>query len=144
MTEVHQTVTVGDIAFANNRPLVLIGGVNVLESEQFALDVAGHYADVCARLNIPLVFKASYDKANRSSIHSYRGPGMEQGLAILAAVKRELGLPVITDVHAPDEAAPLPPSATLSSYRHSWHDRQIWWRLWPPRVPSSILKNPNS
>lgn len=106
MTVVHQTVNVGDIAFANNRPLVLIGGVNVLESEQFALDVAGHYADVCARLDIPLVFKASYDKANRSSIHSYRGPGMEQGLAILAAVKRELGLPVITDVHAPDEAAP--------------------------------------
>ena len=106
MTEIHQTVTVGDIAFANNRPLVLIGGVNVLESEQFALDVAGHYAEVCARLNIPLVFKASYDKANRSSIHSYRGPGMEQGLAILAAVKRELGLPVITDVHTPDEAAP--------------------------------------
>lgn len=106
MTVVHQTVNVGDIAFANNRPLVLIGGVNVLESEQFALDVAGHYADVCARLDIPLVFKASYDKANRSSIHSYRGPGMEHGLAILAAVKRELGLPVITDVHAPDEAAP--------------------------------------
>lgn len=106
MTAVHQTVEMGDIAFANNRALVLIGGINVLESEQFALDVAGHYADVCARLNIPLVFKASYDKANRSSIHSYRGPGIEQGLAMLATVKRELGLPVITDVHAPEEAAP--------------------------------------
>lgn len=106
MTIAHQTVIAGEIAFANDRPFVLIGGVNVLESEQFALDVAGHYVRVCQQLGIPLVFKASYDKANRSSIHSFRGPGMAQGLAILAKVKRELGVPVITDVHAPDEAAP--------------------------------------
>jgi 2-dehydro-3-deoxyphosphooctonate aldolase (KDO 8-P synthase) len=106
MTLAHQTVTAGELAFANDRPFVLIGGVNVLESEQFALDVAGHYVEVCRQLGIPLVFKASYDKANRSSIHSFRGPGMAQGLAILAKVKRELGVPVITDVHAPDEAAP--------------------------------------
>ena len=102
----EQVVYVGDISFANDQPLVLLGGVNVLESEQFALDVAGHYAEVCGQLDIPLVFKASYDKANRSSIHSYRGPGMEAGLSMLAAVKREFGLPVITDVHAPHEAAP--------------------------------------
>ncbi len=102
----EQVVCVGDISFANDQPLVLLGGVNVLESEQFALDVAGHYAEVCGQLDIPLVFKASYDKANRSSIHSYRGPGMEAGLSMLAAVKREFGLPVITDVHAPHEAAP--------------------------------------
>lgn len=102
----EQVVRVGDISFANDRPLVLLGGVNVLESEQFALDVAGHYAEVCGQLDIPLVFKASYDKANRSSIHSYRGPGMEAGLSMLASVKREFGLPVITDVHAPHEAAP--------------------------------------
>ena len=102
----EQVVCVGEISFANDQPLVLLGGVNVLESEQFALDVAGHYAEVCGQLDIPLVFKASYDKANRSSIHSYRGPGMEAGLSMLAAVKREFGLPVITDVHAPHEAAP--------------------------------------
>ena len=98
-------VKVGDIAFANDAPFVLVGGVNVLESEQFALDVASVYADVCRKLEIPLVFKASYDKANRSSIHSYRGPGIEQGLETLARVKSELDLPVITDVHAPEEAA---------------------------------------
>ena len=97
-------VRVGDITFANDAPFVLVGGVNVLESEQFTLDVAAHYAEVCAKLDIPLVFKASYDKANRSSIHSYRGPGLEKGLEILAAVKTQLNLPVITDVHTVEEA----------------------------------------
>ena len=97
-------VRVGDITFANDAPFVLVGGINVLESEQFTLDVAGHYAEVCAKLDIPLVFKASYDKANRSSIHSYRGPGLEKGLEILAAVKTQLNLPVITDVHTVEEA----------------------------------------
>jgi len=97
-------VKVGDITFANDAPFVLVGGINVLESEQFTLDVAAHYAEVCAKLHIPLVFKASYDKANRSSIHSYRGPGLEKGLEILASVKTQLNLPVITDVHTVEEA----------------------------------------
>lgn len=99
-------VCVGSIEFGNDKPFVLVGGVNVLESEQFAVDVASHYQEVCTELNIPLVFKASYDKANRSSITSYRGPGLEKGLAILASVKKVTGLPLITDVHAPEEAAP--------------------------------------
>ena len=99
-------VALGDIRFANDAPFVLIGGVNVLESRDFAVDVAGHYKAVCQRLGIPLVFKASYDKANRSSIHSYRGPGLEDGLEILQAVKDTHGIPVITDVHSPEEAAP--------------------------------------
>ena len=102
----QRTVAVGDIRFANDQPFVLIGGVNVLESEQFAIDVAGHYRDVCQRLGVPLVFKASYDKANRSSVHSYRGPGLEAGLQQLAAVKKALDLPLLTDVHTPEEAAP--------------------------------------
>ena len=79
--------------------MVLLGGVNVLEDEAFALRCASHYRQVCSRLGIPLVFKASYDKANRSSIHSYRGPGLREGLRILQAVKDQCGLPVITDVH---------------------------------------------
>ncbi|HCG96362.1 MAG TPA: 3-deoxy-8-phosphooctulonate synthase, partial [Halieaceae bacterium] len=78
----QKTVSVGDVTFANDKPFVLVGGVNVLESEQFAVDVAGTYQEICAELNIPLVFKASYDKANRSSINSFRGPGLEKGLAI--------------------------------------------------------------
>ncbi len=101
-----QTVSLGDICFDNAAPFVLLGGVNVLESRDFALRVAGHYVEVCARLGIPYVFKASFDKANRSSIHSYRGPGLEEGLSILAAVKATHGVPVISDVHTPEQAAP--------------------------------------
>lgn len=102
----QQTVHLGAIPIANNAPFVLLGGVNVLESRDFVLRVAEHYVAVCARLGIPLVFKASFDKANRSSIHSFRGPGLEQGLAILAEVKARFGVPVITDVHTPEQAAP--------------------------------------
>ena len=98
-------IQLGDITFANDRPFALLGGVNVLEDLDFALRCAGHYKEVCQRLGIPLVFKASYDKANRSSIHSFRGPGLEEGLRILRAVKDAHGIPVITDVHSPEEAA---------------------------------------
>ena len=97
-------IRLGDITIANDRPFTLLGGVNVLEDLDFALRCSAHYKDVCGRLNIPLVFKASYDKANRSSIHSFRGPGLQEGLAILQAVKETHGIPVITDVHSPEEA----------------------------------------
>jgi 2-dehydro-3-deoxyphosphooctonate aldolase (KDO 8-P synthase) len=97
-------VQLGSITFANDRPFALLGGVNVLEDLDFALRCAGHYKQVCERLGIPLVFKASYDKANRSSIHSFRGPGLKDGLGILQAVKDTHGIPVITDVHSPEEA----------------------------------------
>ena len=92
------------ITFANDQPFALLGGVNVLENLDFALRCAGHYKKVCERLDIPLVFKASYDKANRSSIQSFRGPGLKEGLGILQAVKDTHGIPVITDVHSPKEA----------------------------------------
>ncbi|MBK6511985.1 MAG: 3-deoxy-8-phosphooctulonate synthase [Haliea sp.] len=101
-----QAVSVGTLRIDNNAPFVLLGGVNVLESRDFALRVAEHYVEVCARLGIPYVFKASYDKANRSSIHSFRGPGLDEGLTILAEVKAKFGVPVITDVHTPEQAAP--------------------------------------
>lgn len=97
-------VQLGGITFANDLPFVLLGGVNVLEDLDFALRCAHHYKQVCERLGIPLVFKASYDKANRSSIHSFRGPGLEEGLRILQAVKENHGISVITDVHSPEEA----------------------------------------
>ena len=93
------------ISFANDLPFVLLGGVNVLEDLDFTLRCAGHYKHVCERLGIPLVFKGSYDKANRSSIHSFRGPGLDEGLQILQAVKDIYAIPVITDVHSPEEAA---------------------------------------
>jgi len=102
---VAQQIQLGEITFANDRPFALLGGVNVLEDLDFTLRCSKHYKDVCERLNIPLVFKASYDKANRSSIHSFRGPGLKHGLEILQAVKDTHGIPVITDVHSPEEAA---------------------------------------
>ena len=97
-------IQLGSISIANNRPFVLLGGVNVLEDLDFSLRCAAHYKNVCERLGIPLVFKASYDKANRSSIHSFRGPGLNQGMEILQAIKDTHGIPVITDVHSPEEA----------------------------------------
>ena len=100
-----QQIHLGGLTIANDRPFTLLGGVNVLEDLDFALRCSKHYKDVCERLNIPLVFKASYDKANRSSIHSFRGPGLDEGLEILQAVKDTHGIPVITDVHSPEEAA---------------------------------------
>lgn len=102
----QQAVEVAGRCFANDCPLVLIGGINVLESRELALDSAAEYARVCQRLDIPFVFKASFDKANRSSIHSFRGPGLESGLEILAEVKSTHGVPVLTDVHSPEQAGP--------------------------------------
>ena len=97
-------IQLSDITIANDHPFTLLGGVNVLEDLDFALRCSAHYKAVCGRLNIPLVFKASYDKANRSSIHSFRGPGLQKGLEILQAVKETHSIPVITDVHSPEEA----------------------------------------
>ncbi|KPF63748.1 3-deoxy-8-phosphooctulonate synthase [Porphyrobacter sp. AAP60] len=97
----------GNIVFSNERPFVLIGGMNVIEDEEIVFEVAQAYVDVTAKLGIPYVFKASFDKANRSSITSFRGPGMEKGLQTLAAVKERFGVPVLTDVHEPFQAGPV-------------------------------------
>ena len=92
-------IKVGSVEVANHLPMVLFGGMNVLESRDLALRTVEKYVEVTNRLNIPFVFKASFDKANRSSIHSYRGPGLEEGMAIFAEIKSTFGVPVITDVH---------------------------------------------
>jgi 2-dehydro-3-deoxyphosphooctonate aldolase (KDO 8-P synthase) len=88
-----------------NRPLFLIAGPCVVESEQLQIDVAGQLKEICAALSIPFVFKSSYDKANRSSSQSFRGVGMQEGLRVLSEVRRQIGVPVLTDVHAEDEIA---------------------------------------
>src|SRR5690606_37329226 len=86
---------------------VLLGGMNVLESRDLAMRVAEHCVAVTAELGIPYVFKASFDKANRTSIHSYRGPGMEEGLRIFEEIKATFNVPVITDVHEVSQAGPV-------------------------------------
>lgn len=95
------------IIFANETPLVLIGGMNVAESTSTVMAVAERFVEVTAALGIPFVFKASFDKANRSSIGSFRGPGLDKGLEILAKVKNRFGVAVLTDVHEPQQAAPV-------------------------------------
>jgi len=97
---IHDRIQVG-----NALPFVLFGGINVLESRNLAQRACAEYQRVTTKLGIPYVFKASFDKANRSSIHSYRGPGLDAGLRILQDVKTEFGVPVITDVHEPWQAA---------------------------------------
>ncbi|WP_374759882.1 3-deoxy-8-phosphooctulonate synthase [Iodobacter sp.] len=95
---------INSITQSNSAPFTLFGGINVLESKDFALKTCAEYVRVTQKLGIPYVFKASFDKANRSSIHSYRGPGLEEGLRIFEAVKAEFGVPMLTDVHEPWQA----------------------------------------
>lgn len=95
------------VTLGNTLPFVLFGGLNVLESLDFTLDVCEKYVEVTHKLNVPFVFKASFDKANRSSMHSYRGVGLDEGLEILSAVKQRFGVPVITDVHEVAQARPV-------------------------------------
>lgn len=94
------------LRIGNDAPFVLFGGMNVLESRERALEVAGHYAEVTQRLGIPWVFKASFDKANRSSLHSWRGPGLDAGRDMLSEIRQRFGCAVMTDVHEPGQADP--------------------------------------
>jgi 2-dehydro-3-deoxyphosphooctonate aldolase (KDO 8-P synthase) len=101
-----KTLKVASIEISNEKPMVLLGGMNVLESRDMAMQVAEAYVAVTEKLGIPYIFKASFDKANRSSIHSFRGPGLDEGLKILQEVKHTFNVPVITDVHESVQAAP--------------------------------------
>lgn len=108
---INKTIVVGKadraVSVNNEKPFVLFGGMNVLESLDLALKIAEHYVKVTDKLGIPYIFKASFDKANRSSINSYRGPGMEEGLKIFEAIKAEFAVPIITDVHEAYQAQPV-------------------------------------
>jgi 2-dehydro-3-deoxyphosphooctonate aldolase (KDO 8-P synthase) len=103
-------VKLSNFTVGPDKPLFLIAGPCVVESEGLVLDVAGKLQELTGRLGIPFIFKSSFDKANRSSAKSFRGPGIEEGLRILSEVKRQLGLPVLTDVH---EDTPLPEVAAV-------------------------------
>ncbi|WFF43004.1 3-deoxy-8-phosphooctulonate synthase [Salinicola endophyticus] len=102
-----KSVPIAGLTVANDAPFTLFGGINVLEDRESTLKACETYVEVTRKLGIPYVFKASFDKANRSSIHSFRGVGLDEGLEIFAAVKREFGVPVITDVHEVAQAAPV-------------------------------------
>ncbi len=103
----QKVVQFNGINVANDQPFVLFGGMNVLESRDMAMSICETYVTVTEKLGIPLVFKASWDKANRSSVHSYRGPGMEEGLRIFEELKKTFGVSLITDVHETWQAKPV-------------------------------------
>ncbi|RVU82076.1 3-deoxy-8-phosphooctulonate synthase [Leucothrix sargassi] len=100
-------IQLNDITIGNDQPFVLFGGMNVLESKDLAFEIAESYIDICKRLNIGYVFKASFDKANRSSLYSFRGPGLEKGIEWLSDIKKAFNVPIITDVHEPYQAEPV-------------------------------------
>ena len=102
----QMTIRVGGVEVSNDKPFTLLGGMNVLESRELALEIASYYKEITTKLGIPYIFKASFDKANRSSISSFRGPGLEKGLEILAEIKEVYQVPVISDIHEPFQAKP--------------------------------------
>ena len=99
-------ISIGEIDVSNELPFTLFGGMNVIESRELALEIAAYYKEVTSKLGIPFIFKASFDKANRSSVHSFRGPGLAKGLEILAEIKETYQVPVISDIHEPIQAKP--------------------------------------
>lgn len=103
----QKQIQLGNIKIANDLPFVLFGGINVLESRDLAMRVCDTYVRVTDKLKIPYLFKASFDKANRSSIHSFRGPGIEEGLKIFQELKQTFGIKIITDIHKEEQAAPV-------------------------------------
>lgn len=100
-------ISIGNFRIGGNQPLVLIAGPCVIESETHASMMAERLAEIAARANMPLIFKASYDKANRSSEQSYRGPGLVEGLRILRKIKQRIALPILTDIHEASQAGPV-------------------------------------
>lgn len=102
----QKEIQVGALKISNTLPFTLFGGMNVLESRELALEIAAAHKEITQKLNIPYVFKASFDKANRSSITSFRGPGLEKGCEILTEIKETFDVPVISDIHEPSQAMP--------------------------------------
>ena len=100
-------IAVANMTLGNHRPMSLIGGMNVIESRDLVMRVAEAFVQATGELSLPYIFKASFDKANRSSIHSFRGPGLDEGLKVLQEVKQTFGVPVLTDVHEISQAAPV-------------------------------------
>ena len=100
-------IQLADFNIGNDLPFVLFAGPCVIEGEEFSIEVARQIRDICQRVGVSLVFKSSFDKANRTSVDGFRGPGLEEGLRILQRVKDEVGVPIITDVHTPEQAEPV-------------------------------------
>lgn len=103
----QKVVKIDDIHVGNQLPFALFGGMNVLESRDLAMRVCEHFVEITDKLNIPYIFKASFDKANRSSVHSYRGPGLDEGIRIFQDLKKQFAVKIITDVHTEEQCQPI-------------------------------------
>ena len=108
-----KSVSVGTFEIGNDKPLTVIGGLNVLEDYDLAARTCDHFQKVCAELGLNYVFKASFDKANRSSLHSFRGPGLETGMKIFDLIKANFQVPIITDVHEPYQCELVAPHVDI-------------------------------
>lgn len=137
-------IKINDITLGNNSPFVLFGGINVLEDLDSTLQTCAHYVEVTRKLGIPYIFKASFDKANRSSIHSYRGVGLEEGLKIFEKVKAEFGIPVITDVHEPHQCQPVAEVCDVIQLPAFLARQTDLLPQWRKRAMLSTSKNPSS
>jgi len=111
-------ITVGELKIGGGRPLVLVAGPCVIENETATMRCAERLMSICNGVGIPLIFKASYDKANRTSVTAFRGPGMKEGLRILAKVKEALGVPVLSDIHSIEQVEPA--AEVLDVLQSSW------------------------
>jgi 3-deoxy-D-manno-octulosonic acid (KDO) 8-phosphate synthase len=130
------TVQLGRIGLGGANPLALIAGPCVIESEQHATDLAGRLVELTDRLSVPFIFKASYDKANRTSGHSFRGPGLDEGLRVLAGIKARFGALILTDIHEPGPAK----SRTSCRFPPSSHGRRTCSARLPPPSASSTSR----
>ncbi len=121
----HMKTTIENVSCGDGLPLVLIAGPCVIQSRELTLSIATSLQSMCERLAMPLVFKASFDKANRTSRSGFRGLGMEEGLRVLEDVHRTLGVPTVTDIHLPQQAAPSPKSVICCRSLHFSRDKPI-------------------
>ena len=136
-------IQINNITVSNDAPFTLFGGINVLEDLDSTLKACEQYVKVTDKLGIPYVFKASFDKANRSSIHSFRGVGLDEGMKIFQAVKREFNVPVITDVHEPYQCQPVAEVCDVIQLPAFLARQPIWWWQWRKPAMSSTSKNRN-
>ena len=139
-----RTVELGKLKLGTGQKLFLIAGPCVIESERHAMKMAERIARVARDLKVPTIFKASYDKANRTSVESFRGPGLRQGLNVLARIKKEFRLPVLTDVHAVEEVSPAAEVCDILQIPASFAARPTCWSPPGVRGPSSTSKRDNS
>ena len=133
---INPRIGLNNIRIGNDLPIILIGGLNVIENAELTYETAKKIKQICEKLNIQFIFKASYDKANRSSINSYRGPGLLKGMEIFGEIKKDLNISIITDVHSPEEAEKASEICDVIQLLLFLQGKQILLRQWQKQKKS--------